>query len=74
MEYNPNSQRRKKMGDSLAMMSEYVLDIMQPYLGDSEYINNGVRQRFEVCLHPKKDLYHIYDRLTRQGCAIWAGI
>ena len=32
MEYNPNSQWHKKMGNSLTMMSEYVLDIMQPYL------------------------------------------
>jgi len=72
MEYNPNAQRHKKMGDSLAMMLEYVLDIMQSYPGDSEYICNGVRQRFEVYLQPKKDIYHIYDCLTHQGCAIWA--
>lgn len=73
MEYNPTTCQRKRMGDSLALMSEYVLDIMQPYPGDSEYIRDGIRQRFEVYLRPNTNIYHIYDHLTRQGCGIWAG-
>jgi hypothetical protein len=34
MVYDPNLPRRTSIRDALALMSEYVLDIMQPYLGD----------------------------------------
>jgi len=54
-------------------MAEYVLDIMQPYPGDSEFLQVRVRHRFDVFSQPKSDLYWIYDRLTRQGCMIWSG-
>jgi hypothetical protein len=54
-------------------MAEYVLDIMQPYPGDSEFLQVGVRHRFDVFARPNSDLYRIYDRLTRQGCMIWSG-
>ena len=39
LEYDPEStRRRRRLGDALALMAEYVLDIMQPYPGDSEFL------------------------------------
>ena len=73
LEYNPEAPRRKDLGDGLALMAEYVLDIMQPYPGDSEFLHPGVQQHFEVFTHPHASFYQIYDCLTRKGCLIWAG-
>ena len=72
-EYNPEAQQCERLGDSLALMAEYVLDIMQPYPGDDEFLHSGVRQRFEVFTCPHACFYQIYDCLTRKGCLIWTG-
>ena len=42
LEYDPDStHRRRRLGDALALMAEYVLDIMQPYPGDSKFLQVG---------------------------------
>ena len=46
---------------------------MQPYPGDSEFLQVGVRHHFEVFAQPNSDLYWIYDHLTCQDCMIWSG-
>ena len=53
-------------------MAEYVLDIMQPYPGDSKFLQVGVRHRFDVFAWQNSDFYWIYDHLTCQGCLIWS--
>ena len=71
MVYNPNLPRRTSLGDALALMSEYVLDIMQPYPGDCEALGNvGVRQRFSVYRTSNPDWYRINDHLSKNSCVI----
>ena len=72
-EYNPEAQRCEHLGDSLALMTEYVLDIVQLYPSDDEFLHSSVRQRFEVFTHPHAFFYQIYDCLTCKGCLIWTG-
>ena len=52
-------------------MSEYVLDIMQPYPGDSNAIgDNGIQQRFIVYRTTNPDWYRIMDHLPANSCMI----
>jgi hypothetical protein len=66
--YDPNEPRRDCMGDALALMAQHVLDVSQPYPGDSNCLENthGVRERFGVrpCLDP--NWYRIFDNLTKK--------
>ena len=69
--YDPSLPRRTLLGDALALMSEYVLDIMQPYLGDSNAIgDNGIRQCFSVYRTTNPDWYRIMDHLPANSCVI----
>ncbi|KIJ92036.1 hypothetical protein K443DRAFT_27647, partial [Laccaria amethystina LaAM-08-1] len=71
MVYDPSLPRRTSLGDALALMSEYVLDIMQPYPGDFETLGDGgVRQRFSVYRTSNPDWYRIIDRLSENTCVI----
>ena len=71
MVYNPSLPRRTSLWDALALMSEYVLDIMQPYPGDCEALGNvGVRQRFSIYRTSNPDWYCINDHLSKNSCVI----
>ncbi|EDR01226.1 uncharacterized protein LACBIDRAFT_312349 [Laccaria bicolor S238N-H82] len=71
MVYDPNMPRRTSLGDALALMAEYVLDIMQPYPGDSNAMGDGgVRQWFSVYQTSNPDWYCINDYLNLNGCVI----
>ncbi|KIJ96478.1 hypothetical protein K443DRAFT_107182 [Laccaria amethystina LaAM-08-1] len=71
MVYDPDMPRRTSLGDALALMAKYVLDIMQPYPGDSNAMGNGgVCQRFSVYQTSNPDWYRINDYLNLNGCVI----
>lgn len=45
MVYDANSPRHTLLGQALALMAKYMLDIMQPYPRDSNAVGvHGVRQ------------------------------
>ncbi|PPQ76953.1 hypothetical protein CVT24_009215, partial [Panaeolus cyanescens] len=64
------SHARNKIGDALIMQATYVLNVSQPYPGDSRDIceKKGARNRFIV--RPVNTLYYgIYDTLN--GSSTW---
>ena len=71
MVYDPNVSHWTLLRNTLALMSEYVSDIMQPYPGDCEALsNNGVQQCFSIYHTSNPEWYRIIDHLSKNACAI----
>ncbi|PPQ83965.1 hypothetical protein CVT24_008287, partial [Panaeolus cyanescens] len=68
-DYEPDrSHARNQIGDALIMQATYVLNVSQPYPGDSREIceKQGARNRFIV--RPVNSLYYgIFDTLTESS-------